>query len=779
MATKKAAKAKAKSKSAGASKRRSARATNGRAAEATIRINLPGGELVRLTIGERPQFQREAIRWGYALRNRERWNTQRDAETKVQQDIRAIASAIGLQTAHLEAIASQGIVEVDIPWTDEESHWELRIFPWEFMLATLTREFRGQRGLTVVRRLRKTSRTTERTPKTWLHVISAPGKLAGEYDFSSEGNLLGLCVESAQGKMQVLTDPDRPALGETIRDRAPEVIHLSGFDSHQGRELGAIDRETEVEDGYVIRSQNRRAEVLEAEQLAQVLTSARRKPALIGCNIYNSAARIAPLCVAAGAGAAIGFQDSFDDELAERFYATLYRVWRLEGWNLVKAFQRAWREVKAQGRSLNGSGVVLWSQRSILDAVAPTTSRTRRNGDPMKVEHEPRKIAVGLDVDIGIIGHLNYSLLHNNRPIFERFRIRRKSLGLGRIDDLFVNVELHVGTDSYPFRLRTSMAESDTHVDLADRIRISLASALSRSVHESIHTSLFVEVTWGEKVVLYRQTHRVTLLPVDEWRFDTANYRWLPSFVLPRDPAVLRVVDAAQHYLMALRDDATAGFDGYQSVDVGGADGPLPSDCTMVDLQVRALWSALLYECPLSYINPPPVFTDSSQRLRTPSDCVDGRRGTCIDIALLLASCLEYVEIYPAVFLLKTHAFPAYWRHDSFHEDFRSARHGVVPNGDPQALQKLPTGALTPGQDCSWDFKAGQYREILEEVQAGRLVPLETTLVTGRGSFADAIAEGIQNLASRQEFESMLDIYSARTDAKGNVTPLPIRRGDR
>ena len=51
-----------------------------------------------------------------------------------------------------------------------------------------------------------------------------------------------------------------------------------------------------------------------------------------------------------------------------------------------------------------------------------------------------------------------------------------------------------------------------------------------------------------------------------------------------------------------------------------------------------------------------------SQRIRTPSEIVAGGFGTCIDLALLFASCLEAVEIYPVVFLLNDHAFPGYWR---------------------------------------------------------------------------------------------------------------------
>ena len=49
--------------------------------------------------------------------------------------------------------------------------------------------------------------------------------------------------------------------------------------------------------------------------------------------------------------------------------------------------------------------------------------------------------------------------------------------------------------------------------------------------------------------------------------------------------------------------------------------------------------------------------------------------GTCIDLALLLASCLEYVDIYPVVVLLSGHAFAGYWRSESAHDAFVQVVH--------------------------------------------------------------------------------------------------------
>jgi hypothetical protein len=42
----------------------------------------------------------------------------------------------------------------------------------------------------------------------------------------------------------------------------------------------------------------------------------------------------------------------------------------------------------------------------------------------------------------------------------------------------------------------------------------------------------------------------------------------------------------------------------------------------------------------------------SDQRLRTPSMIVRDHSGTCVDLALFFAACLELVDIYPVIFLL-------------------------------------------------------------------------------------------------------------------------------
>jgi hypothetical protein len=224
---------------------------------------------------------------------------------------------------------------------------------------------------------------------------------------------------------------------------------------------------------------------------------------------------------------------------------------------------------------------------------------------------------------------------------------------------------------------------------------------------------------------------------------------------------VARIVESAQNYLKAIRDEPDAGFDGYQSVDPSNADDPSRG----VHRQVQAIWSALLHDAPLTYINPPPTFTDRSQRLRTPSDVMARRAGTCIDLALLLAACLEYVGISPTIFLLEGHAFPGYWRSEESQRDFTECRYGPEPReagAEKRFVSRPPRG---------WVLNSDGYEEVLQLVRRGDLIPLETVWLTQHKSFQQAIQAGVENLQSKREFESMVDVCGARLD---DVTPLPI-----
>ena len=347
-------------------------------------------------------------------------------------------------------------------------------------------------------------------------------------------------------------------------------------------------------------------------------------------------------------------------------------------------------------------------------------------------------------------------MLHNNRDLLRKLTLTR--LVTYPVQDIAVQVELSVGADSYPYRYTIPLLD-EVQLALSSLVKIPLTASLTRSLRERVQSTVYVKVTCGGHTA-FEDTKRVTLIPVDEWLDDTRNNPWLPSFVLPRDPAVLNIINSARRYLVGIMDDPAAGFDGYQE------------EAAEVDKQVQALWTALVNEYRFQYINPPPAYSEQTQRLRTPSEIVKSNSGTCIDLALLLASCLEYVGIYPVVVLLTGHAFVGYWRTDVAHDDMAAVT--VIPSTVPGVGDEAAREAAIPYVDSyGWRLTKLNYAEIMAYVTSGDLVMLEATFLTGSYSFKDAQTEGRANLRSRKEFDSLLDIQLART-VDPPVTPLPI-----
>ncbi len=742
-----------------------------------VRFALPDGSMLQWSgpadhrLLQEQEFRRVAVDWAYIVRNRRRWAERDDTVDDQAQRACELLEQLGMSPQDRERLAFAGHVEVVIPWTEESVGWELRIFPWEYFLTAGTRDLRRDAKLSVVRRLESgaQARAVPATPRV-LYVQSAIGALAERYDFGGER-----AIVQANLKPQIfesLINPTRDELEDKVRTFVPDIIHLAGFDTHQG--LSLLKKSTadeEARDGYLLRGTTGAPDPVTCEALANALTSAATPPALVTCNLHNSAGRIAPELLAAGVGSAIGFQDTFDDGLAELFFGSFYHALMLADGDLVMAFDSAWEELREQPRSVQGSGLVLWSNSPMIEPATSATSLVK-SAFAERISHERAQLLLPdsttdlsevLQVTVEPLREANYSLLHNNRGLFKRFVIQK--LKPGRLDHLRVSVELHVGADTYPYRRSFSL--KDGQIDLNDLVRVPLTSALARSRHEAMFTSLFVEVAWGvgeHERQLYRDTHRVIMLPADQWRDDDADRVWLPSFVLPRDPAVARIIERAQRYLMALRDDPSAGFDGYQSLDDNASD---PSEC--VDLQVQAIWSAIVYDFQLSYINPPPAYSEASQRIRTPSEIIASAHGTCLDLTLLLAACLEFIEIYPVVFLLKGHAFPGYWRSDSAHASFvevTSAELGLMDAADAQRATR------TAGQREAWYVPKQSWPEMIKQVRAGDLVPLESVWLTSHRGFWDAVDAGHENLGPRGEFDALLDVSLARSSG---VTPLPIR----
>lgn len=731
----------------------------------------------------------EAMQWALSVRNRRRWSNSSDRIKALADDAAAlVVSMIGDEG--LKQLALAGFAQVVVPFRNRDSGWESRIMPWEFLLTSATRALRNDRPLIVCRQLAydQAHGPPSKGSGVVLYVESQPGALRGAYSFASERALAHatLCgpagAKAATYTLKELTQPTRASLAAAVAKYQPEIVHLAGFDAHQGYRIsdhattdGAAERKSE--DGYLVASSDRAKPIenLAADDLAAVLTSGGARPALVCLSIWNSSSELAPTLIGKGIGAVLAFQDWFRDDLAEQLFTDFYRRYRASRGNLGDAFCTAVLALRDRASAAaTGTGAVLWSAAPLIVDAGPQRHgrfAPALHGEPAQakpsraVPVDPdtlpqEKVHEHLETVIVPLEEFNYALMHNRRPLFRKFElIRKQPIPYTGIN---VHVELCCGQTTFPWR-RTIVLDADK-VDLVGDIVASLTDTLLRSTREAVNSLVFVEVTWGKRVLL-RDSYAVVLPPADLWRDTELDRWWLPSFVFPRDPAIATLIATAFDYVRVLRDDPTSGFDGYQAID-GARDNP----CEDVDLQVQAIWSAILYDWRLSYINPPPSYGGATpaQRLRTPSMMLRHRAGTCIDLALLLAASLELVDIFPVVFLIKGHAFAGYWRSPEAHERFLAVRTKAPADMEREQFQQ--SSAVTV-QAESWVSGPPAYYEIVSSVEDNDLVLLEATGLTSSMGFWQAVEAGQRNLDERGNFELMIDIASARAAL---VRPLPI-----
>lgn len=767
----------------------------------SLRVAQGGGGVVAV-VPRLPSLKTLAARWMYILRNRSRWAGDEDFKAAINNRAASALSELGIGDDVLKAIVAARSRHVEVEFheaTQSADKDELldaaAVFPWEFVLSSATKVVGRSHSLIITRLLPRITPQVAggRKLKRLLFVESAPGRIANSYSFDSERTRL----RAAIGKEWRTSQSETVArLADRIAGLKPEVIHVSGVDNHQivQPELipGFYSEETiealvpePPKDGMIVQGESLAEVPCDYTDLAAALvrpgkTGRAAPPLLVTLNLYYSAGRLARECVSRGAHAALGFLDEIDDELAEYFFQAFFVAWRreLSVVDLPRAFGQTWTLLRERREQLYGTGIVLWLARSAFASDRRSVMREAEEDESEIVEDRlpndaertaTRLVPVGsvLQVSLQIPSEINYSLLHNGRRFLDRLTLSK--LVEHPLDEISVTVDLNVGDISLPFR-HTETLLAEPQRTLAEEVRLPLTAPLLRSLRERVQSTLYVKVQWDGRTA-FEQTRPVTLLPVDEWFDDTQNNPWLPSFVLPRDPAVQEIISVARRYLVALQDDPSAGFDGYQSLDES-ADDPAES----IDRQVQAIWTALVHEYRLMYINPPPAYSSRNQRLRTPGEILATRSGTCVDLALLLASCLEYIDIHPVIVLLTGHAFVGYWRSDEYHDEFHGVT--VVPkSADTQVGELTRNSSVSLVDQYGWRVAQQQYAELQEYLRKDKLRCLEATGLCFNYSFADSLEEGFANMRVPADFDSLIDVRLART-ARPPVTPLPVIRND-
>lgn len=338
---------------------------------------------------------------------------------------------------------------------------------------------------------------------------------------------------------------------------------------------------------------------------------------------------------------------------------------------------------------------------------------------------EDETICIGNDpirMDVEVLPIINYAMQQNGAVSIQSITIENTT------DSVIENVEIEITSTpefALPFTRYIDRLPANKAVTIS-RPKILLNGEYLGGITEKITGILHIEVRAQEKT-LVSDNAETTVLAFDEWHGIGLYPELLAAFVTPNYPELARIIARATEFLGQWTGDTS--MDGYQS-----------QDHNRVLNQAAAIFTAIKEQA-IAYAVPPASFERMGQRVRLCDMVLRHKLGTCLDLTLLYASCLEAVGLHPLLVITEGHSFVGVWLEDKMF---------------PECVQddfSLITKRLASG--------------------VNEIAVVETTAVTtGRDlSFDHARTLGEQNL-NTQQLECIIDVHRARMS---HISPLPQR----
>ena len=331
--------------------------------------------------------------------------------------------------------------------------------------------------------------------------------------------------------------------------------------------------------------------------------------------------------------------------------------------------------------------------------------------------------STGVAIEIESDATLGYASIQNSVPVVRSLRLTNHGPEpVGNLQVLITcNPRFARGIKVRFDRLGPSEARRISPVDLHPE------HTFLAELQESVTAAIKVSVLSGTDELAHT-AQPVEVLAYDQWAGTRALPELLAAFSMPNNPAVDVLIAAASKLLRSEHPELS--MNGYQS-----------KSRDIVWKQVSALYSTIC-SYSLQYAEAPASFGTDGQKIRTPERILEARVATCLDLAMLFASCLEQAGLRAVVLMKEGHAWVGVWLHSACFPD--------PLTDDIQAIRK--------------------------RVDSGEFLTFETTGVaqhhSRRPSLRIALEQGHAHLLEEDSFRYAVDIHRAR---ELQIKPLPSR----
>ena len=175
---------------------------------------------------------------------------------------------------------------------------------------------------------------------------------------------------------------------------------------------------------------------------------------------------------------------------------------------------------------------------------------------------------------------------------------------------------------------------------------LTLSANYFTQLTERLSGNLKIEIT-AEAEPIFCQTYPIDILAYDQWGGLNVLPEMLAAFITPNHTAISPIIKKAASILGQWTGNPS--LDEYQS-----------RTPDRVRKQMAAIYTAIA-EQQIIYSTVPASFEEYGQRVRLADSVMAQKLGTCLDMALLYASCLEAIGLNALIVITQGHAFAGAW----------------------------------------------------------------------------------------------------------------------
>lgn len=318
---------------------------------------------------------------------------------------------------------------------------------------------------------------------------------------------------------------------------------------------------------------------------------------------------------------------------------------------------------------------------------------------------------------------ISFSMQQNHIPVIRKFFITNSTGN----DIQNINVELIFEPEfATPVSTKILLLKEGESL-LVNNFDLKLSPKFLSELTERISGSVRI-IMQSEDRILYKNDYLIDVLAFDQWQGISILPETISSFITPNNPYISKIISRSSEILSKWTGNPS--LDEYQS-----------RNPDRVKKQMAAVFESI-HELGIVYCTPPASFEESGQRIRMIDSLVNQKLGTCLDLSLIYASCLEAIGINPIIVIVKGHAFAGGW---------------LIDDTFPDSIN----------DDCALLSK-----RIADGINEILLVETTCMNLGSTTAFDDAVKAGNYHIAKSEDFLLFVDVKRSRF---AGIRPLPQR----